>query len=94
MLELVFRSIEILAVLSGGVTILLKMGKMMGTFEVIGRQQAQEIADLKDEMKQMNVLITQVAVQKAEMASMQEQISLLTRWYDELRHGRGFVRSP
>lgn len=91
MVELIFYSLNIIALVGGGIIILLRMGRMMGAFETIGAQQATEIGEMKQELKNLNALITTVAVQKAEMASMQQQISLLTGWYDELRHGRGYV---
>ena len=65
---------------------------MAGKFEQIGVQQAAEIADLAMEMKTMRSVVTDIAVQKAEMGSMQNQISLLMSWYDELRHGKGIIR--
>lgn len=93
-IELIFRSIEVLAVISGGAAILVKMGRMMGSFEMIGKQQALEIGNLKDEVKELTVLVTAVAVQKVELASLREEISLLRKWYDELRHGQGYVQLP
>lgn len=93
MLDFVFKAVELLAIVLGGGAILIKMGRMMGEFATIGKQQAGEIAEIKQEVKQLNTLITTVAVQKAEMSSIREELSLLRRWYDELRHGRGYVRT-
>lgn len=91
MLELIFRTIEIIAVIGGGIIILLKMGRMMGSFEAVSMQQTHEIGEMKAEMKGLSQLITAVAVQKVEMAGMREEILQLRRWYDELRHGKGYV---
>ena len=54
MIELIFRSIEITAVIGGGAAILIKMGRMMGVFETIGKQQSAEIRELKSDVKELN----------------------------------------
>lgn len=91
MLDFIFKIVEIAAIVFGGGAILIKMGRMMGEFTTIGKQQAAEINEIKQEVKQLNTLITTVAVQKAEMSSIREELALLRRWYDELRHGRGYI---
>jgi len=48
------------------------------------RQQATEIAALKDEIKELSKLVTEVAVQS-------KRLDILEQRYEELRHGEGFV---
>lgn len=92
MLGLLFQAVELLGMFGGGAIILIKMGRMMGTFETIGNTQAREISELKEDIKSVNNVITQVAVQKAEIASLDQRVGLLMTWYDELRHGHGYVK--
>jgi hypothetical protein len=89
--EIVIESVKALGIIGGAVVILLRMGRMAGQFEMIGKQQAQEITEIKREMKVMSDTVTTVAVQKNEIANIHEDITRLYRWYDELRHGRGYV---
>lgn len=72
--------------------ILIRMGKMAGSFEASNAQQTKEISEMKIQMTKLSELVTTVAVQKVGMDNMQFQITTLTRWYDELRHGNGYVR--
>jgi len=71
--------------------ILIKMGRMAGTFEEVSKNQTKEISEMKEEMSQLNDIVTKVAVQKAGMDNLQAQITTLTKWYDELRHGEGYI---
>jgi hypothetical protein len=43
-------------------------------------------------MKVVNTLLTDVAVQKQRLDTMDARMDTLDRRYDELRHGDGFVR--
>lgn len=90
-IDLVFKALEIIALVMGGGMILIRMGKMAGGFEAIGRQQACEISELKSEVKGLSALITTVAVQKIELEGIRSDIERLTKWYDELRHGKGII---
>jgi hypothetical protein len=64
---------------------------MTGTFEQVSQQQTTEIGEIKVEMKRLSEVITLVAVQKVELAGLREQMSLLMKWYDDLRRGNGFI---
>jgi hypothetical protein len=90
--EMIYETVKVIGIVGGGAVIFTRLGRMAGKFEQIGVQQAAEIADLAMEMKTMRSVVTDIAVQKAEMGSMQNQISLLMSWYDELRHGKGIIR--
>lgn len=86
-LENIYRLAEIAVVVGGGISILLKMGKLMGAFEA----QAKDVADMKTATKTLTEVVTQLAVQKVEMANTQQQVNTLFRWYDELRRGQGMI---
>ncbi|MCK1430916.1 hypothetical protein [Bradyrhizobium sp. 87] len=48
---------------------------------------AKELAEMKTEFKTFSETLQKIAVQET-------KIELLMKWYDELRHGDGFVQGP
>lgn len=89
--DILFKLIEIVSIIGGGITVLLKVGRMAGSFETVAKQQATEILAIQGELKGLTSLVTQVAVQKSEIANVREDLSRVIGWYDELRHGVGLV---
>lgn len=89
--------IKIVVELGGGgaaiAVVLVKMGRMTGTFEQLSVQQTQEIAEIHEELKTVREMVTAIAVQKVMMENMQVQITTVLKWYDELRHGKGLIRN-
>ena len=49
---------------------------------------------LKDDIKVLNKLVSEVAVTTSRLDTLGRQIERLERRQDELRHGDGFVRGP
>lgn len=92
-LDLAFEIVKVVGIFGGGAIIMLRMGRMMGTFETIGRQQAVEITEIKRDMKIMSDTVTTVAVQKNEISNLHDDITRLYKWYDELRHGKGYIQT-
>jgi hypothetical protein len=86
------KLIEVIGIVGGGGLILIRLGRTTGRVELAMKQQADEIKGLKDEMKVVNTLLTDVAVQKQRLDTMDARMDTLDRRYDELRHGDGFVR--
>jgi hypothetical protein len=66
---------------------------MAGTFQQVSEQQSKELSELKVSIEKLEEVVTTVAVQKVVMENLQSQITMLTKWYDELRHGRGMIRN-
>jgi len=83
-LDTAFKLIEIVSILGGGGMVAFRLGKNSQVVREAMRQQAAEIAALKDEIKELSKLVTEVAVQS-------KRLDILERRYDELRHGEGFV---
>ena len=48
---------------------------------------SKDVTQMKTEFKEFSETLKQVAVQEV-------KIGLLMKWYDELRHGEGFVKGP
>lgn len=91
MLDLAFKVLQIIALLGGGALLLFKLGRTTERVEqtlerqnVILQQNADEIVALKEETKKVNLVLTEIALQK-------QQLEMLDRRYEELRHGEGFV---
>ena len=83
-LDTVFKLIEIVSILGGGGLVAFRLGKNSQVVREAMRQQAAEIASLKDEIKELSKLVTEVAVQS-------KRLDMLEQRYEELRHGEGFV---
>lgn len=90
--------VKIVIELGGGgaaiAVVLVKMGRMTGTFEQVSIQQTQEIAEMHEELKAVQKMVVDIAVQKVMLENMQVQITTLIKWYDEIRHGKGFIKEP
>lgn len=76
-LDLVFRGVEVLAIVGGGGFALFKLGRLWGRMAV-------DIEALKNETKKVGDILTTIAVQK-------QQIETIERRIEELRHGEGFI---
>ena len=83
-LDTIFKLIEIVSILGGGGLVAFRLGKNSQVVREAMRQQAAEIASLKDEIKELSKLVTEVAVQS-------KRLDMLEQRYEELRHGEGFV---
>ena len=83
-IDTAFKLIEIVSMLGGGGLVAFRLGKNSQVVREAMRQQATEIAALKDEIKELSKLVTEVAVQS-------KRLDILEQRYEELRHGEGFV---
>jgi hypothetical protein len=76
--------VQTMAILGGGAIFMLKAGKSAGRVETLLAHHTESIAELAADLKEIRPLLSTIAVQK-------NQIDNLTKWYDELRHGEGYV---
>lgn len=83
-LDTALKLAEIVSILGGGSLVAFRLGKSSQVVKEAMRQQAAEIAMLKDEIKELSKLVTEVAVQS-------KRLDILEQRYEELRHGEGFV---
>jgi len=89
--DVILRVVEIAAILGGGYLVAFRLGAAITTMkesiraqETAQKQHANEIKDLKLEVKKMNEILTQIALQE-------QRLALLEKSLDELRHGEGFI---
>lgn len=83
-LDIAFKTIEFLSVIGGGSLVLVKIGRMTERFELIGKQQAKEIADLSRGMENVNRLLVTIAEQKGRMDRMDDRAIMQGGRLDEL----------
>lgn len=70
-----------------------RVGGAVSKFELIGQQQAQEIAEVKQELKTLNEIMIKVALQGQRLDSHSKRLGLIEQAVVELRHGNGFIVS-
>jgi TolA-binding protein len=103
LLEIGFKVAEIGSILVGGIMLIRKLGhdsaKLEGKLDSQSarvedtlRQQNVVVGELKDDIKALNKVVTEVAVQTQRLDQMAERMNRQDRMIDELRHGMGFVR--
>lgn len=90
-LETVVKIIEAVAIVLGGGIVLFKIGRAVEKFELIGKQQAQEIKELKIAVRDIGEVMTKVALQTQRQDTFAERLTLFERQLDDLRHGEGFI---
>ena len=67
---------------------------MATKFETIGIQQASEISQLKDEVKEVAKVVTALAVQSTRLDTMGSRLAMQEKLIDDLRRGEGFIKFP
>lgn len=82
--SIVVACVQVLAFVGGGLAVSYRIGQSMSRLDQYSEIHTRAIASLNDEMKVMRGLMTEVALQKRD-------IEQLRSWYDELRHGEGYV---
>lgn len=83
-IEWSLRLAEIAVIIGGTFTLAIKIGRAVERFELVGRQQGDEIKELKDDIRILNNLVTQIAVQDT-------RLNMIDARVEELRHGKGMV---
>ena len=82
---------EITAIVGSAAAALIAVGRSTSRVELRITRQSDDITDLKNDVKELNKLMTAVALQSQRMDMLNERINMMDRRYDELRHGQGWV---
>ena len=83
-LDNIFKIIEIISLVGGGGFVVWRVGRVGGRIETSNELQSLRLAALEVDIKALNKVITEVAVQN-------NRIDMLEKRYEEIRHGEGFV---
>lgn len=86
--EWTFRAGDILTFVGGvcvAAAFLYRRGGAETAMQMTLKSVTDELAEMKKEFKTFGATLTEVALQKM-------QIAMLMKWYDELRHGDGWVQ--
>src|SRR4051794_27432091 len=89
--EAILKIAEIISVIGGGGLVVFRLGRTTSTRESAMKSQGTAIEELKEDVKIVGKLLTEVAVQKTRLDGLDQRIGTLDRRYEELRHGEGFV---
>jgi methylphosphotriester-DNA--protein-cysteine methyltransferase len=73
------------------VVAIFKLGTAVGRFENIGQQQAGEMSQMKEAIKEIAGLITKSALQTERMDNMAARINRQEMIIDDIRRGEGFI---
>jgi hypothetical protein len=76
--------IEAFTLISSGGFILFRIGQMTQKFELIGRQQAKEISELKENIEKLNEMLVQMANQNGRINVMEERQMMTIKRLDEI----------
>lgn len=97
--------VEILTVAIALGTILWRLSVATTTFTLIGSQQAKEISEMKVALDKMEAAVTAIALYDFKLTSLVVRMDTADKrvddrfarneaMLDELRHGRGIIKSP
>lgn len=81
----------LVATIAGLSAVIFRLGKATSKFEQIGKQQSQEIVDLKMSVTDINKTLVQVALQTDRLNGLSERQTRVEKLIDDLRRGEGFI---
>lgn len=82
---------EIISIIGTGMVVVFKIGQALARFEMIGAQQAKEIGELKDTIKEIAQAQTASISDRATIASLSVQLSEMRQEINLMKRGQGFV---
>ena len=84
-------AIETISTFLAVAAVIYKLGRAVEKFEAVGKQQAQEIGDLKGEVKIIADVITKLALTNQRQEMLEARQERLEVQIDDLRRGEGFI---
>lgn len=83
-LDVALRLAEIVSIVGGGLIVVIQTARVGGRLEEGNKLQAKRLEALENDVKALNKVITEVAVQQARINNIERDLR-------ELRHGEGFI---
>lgn len=90
-LETTLKVAEIGSIVASAIVLFFKLGRATERFELIGKQQAKEISELKNNFEKFGGILIEMALQKERMDNQGVRFNLIEQRLHEMAHGRGFV---
>ena len=84
-------AVETITTLLAVAAVVYKLGRAVEKFEVIGKQQAMEIGELKTEVKVVADVLTKLALANQRQDVLEERLERQEQLVDDLRRGEGYV---
>ena len=84
-------AIELVTIIGSVGIVVYKLGNVVARFESIGEKQADEIGELKKDVKVLGNILTEVALQNQRHSALEERVSRIDRLLEDLRRGEGFI---
>lgn len=84
-LDAILKVIEIVSFLGGGGLVFFRLGRVTASVQSAMATQTADISELKQDIKVVSRVLTELAVQKTRLDNIDKRI-------DELRHGDGWIR--
>ncbi len=90
-LAVMASSAAVITVAITGLVIVAKVGRMAGIMETTLTNQNMALSEMKAEIKALASVVTQQAVQNNRLSNVEQQVLMLQKQIDELRHGEGWI---
>lgn len=95
--EWTFRAGDLLTFIGGlsvAAAFLYRRGGGDATVSLTLKAMSDQLAEMKIELSEFRKAMTKLAVQDERMNGISMRLNTLDQRYDEIRHGKGFVRGP
>lgn len=89
--QILLQVLQIVAIVGGGGVVAFRLGRVTQRVEMSLDTQNKAISGLQDDVKELNRVVTSVALQGQRIDTLGARIDLLDKRYEEIRHGEGFV---
>lgn len=83
--------VESLTTLSAVGVVVYKLGRAVEKFEAVGKQQAKEITELKEEVKIIADVVTKLALANQRQDVLEQRQNRYEAIVDDLRRGEGYI---
>lgn len=84
-------AVELVTIIGSVGIVVYKLGSVVTRFEAIGEKQAGEIGELKEDVKAVSKILTEVALQNQRQSALEERVNRIDRLLEDLRRGEGFI---
>ena len=88
----ILKFAEIISIVGTGIFVVFKVGRATERFELIGQQQAKEISELKDTVKEIAKAQVIAQSEKIRLDNQGTLIAEMRKEINMLRMGKGFIR--